>query len=435
MKSYDKYLNIEMAMPDLKLHRYLIADDDKLWRRPNKYRVVNSFLVGHWQLYRGSIIYRKFYVAQYWHMHTKQLAIAEVMRYVSGCDRKAVWGLTSSMGGGAHVSSWHNKYSLAKFESYDLEYNYRRFDSNQLSDINLSNSRYKYIKSELIVMDPRDEHYIFRVMAKYDKYPDQVEWLMKSGATNIVLGGDRLRWTRKGYEILGLKNKHEFNWYKKSGIPLKDFKSNKDEIFKYSIDSIRKFYALEHSKELVKEHGFKLSRKLIDYVHENNYTTYRDYLRALKDLGETHIDSKTKYPDDLRIAHDTATAKVNVARDEITCRKFKEQFDKFKEMAYFNEKLIIRPVKNPDELIVESAKLNHCVKTYADRVAKGATEIFFIRSKEAANEPFITLELVRNEIVQCRGEHNCKPPEYVNEFINCWANKFKLNNKYASSSW
>lgn len=427
MKSYDKYLNIEMAMPDLKLRRYLIADDDKLWRRPNKYRVVNSFLVGHWQLYRGSIIFRKFYVAQYWHMHTKQLAIVEVMRYVSGCDRKAVWGLTSSMGGGAYVSSWRNRYSLAKFESYDLEYNYRRFDSNRLSDIDLSKSRYRYIKAQLKAMDPREEHYIFRVMSKYDKYPDQVEWLMKSGATNVVLSGERLRWTKKGYEILGLKNKHEFNLYKKSGIPLKDFKANKGEIFKYSIDSIRKFYALEHSKELVNEHGFKLSSKLINYVNEHNYTSYRDYLKALKDIGETHIDSKMKYPEDLTFAHDIATAKVNVARDEITCRKFKDQFDKFKELAYFNEELIIRPVKSPDELIVESAKLSHCVKTYAERVTKGETEIFFIRSKDAANEPFVTLELMRNEIMQCRGDHNSAPPKYVKQFISDWANKFKLN--------
>ena len=65
--------------------------------------------------------------------------------------------------------------------------------------------------------------------------------------------------------------------------------------------------------------------------------------------------------------------------------------------------------------------LNHCVRAYIDKVARGITSILFIRRMEEPEKPYFTLELSpKGEVVQCRGDHNCSCPEEVEEFINKW---------------
>ena len=96
-------------------------------------------------------------------------------------------------------------------------------------------------------------------------------------------------------------------------------------------------------------------------------------------------------------------------------------------------KLFSIGVRSSEDLIRESAKLNHCVKTYADKYANGLTNIFLVRKRENVNEPFYTLELTDNGIKQLRGNNNCKPTNEVVEFINKWANKFKFTGVYVTT--
>jgi hypothetical protein len=59
------------------------------------------------------------------------------------------------------------------------------------------------------------------------------------------------------------------------------------------------------------------------------------------------------------------------------------------------------------ELKAEGKALHHCVGTYAERVANGSTNIFFIRKAEQPDTPYYTLEIGQNgSIVQCRGNKN-----------------------------
>ena len=79
--------------------------------------------------------------------------------------------------------------------------------------------------------------------------------------------------------------------------------------------------------------------------------------------------------------------------------------------------------KSGDEIRAEGAELHHCVGGYVEKVAKGETSIFFIRKADVPDEPYFTLEWKNNDIVQCRGLHNCGMPPEVKAFIQAFKKK------------
>ena len=57
---------------------------------------------------------------------------------------------------------------------------------------------------------------------------------------------------------------------------------------------------------------------------------------------------------------------------------------------------------------------------YDQRIAKEQSLIFFVRSAEEPERPFVTLEysLEKHRVLQCHGKNNSKPSEEVLDYIN-----------------
>ena len=85
--------------------------------------------------------------------------------------------------------------------------------------------------------------------------------------------------------------------------------------------------------------------------------------------------------------------------------------------------LILIVPKTGDEIRAEGAALHHCVGSYVERVAKGETSVFFIRKADSPDKPYFTLEWKNNDIVQCRGLHNCGMPPEVRAFTQAFKKK------------
>ena len=90
--------------------------------------------------------------------------------------------------------------------------------------------------------------------------------------------------------------------------------------------------------------------------------------------------------------------------------------------------LLVVP-KDADEIKAEGAALHHCVGTYVERVAKGETNIFFVRKEEEPDVPFFTMEYKNGQVVQCRGSHNCGMPSNVKSFVNEFQKKMNAYEK------
>lgn len=79
--------------------------------------------------------------------------------------------------------------------------------------------------------------------------------------------------------------------------------------------------------------------------------------------------------------------------------------------------MIIQP-KQLSDIAYEGKVLSHCVGGYAERHAKGALSIMFIRKKSEPDKPYYTMEVSADgKIVQVRGKRNIAPNKEVEDLI------------------
>lgn len=113
--------------------------------------------------------------------------------------------------------------------------------------------------------------------------------------------------------------------------------------------------------------------------------------------------------------------------DSKQCReKFLLQYEKHKKYRYTCKDLMIYPVKTPEELVIESRELHHCVRTYVEKISNEETMILFVRKLEDKKSPFYTIELYKNKVLQIRGMHNSNATDEVREFVFEWCKEKKL---------
>lgn len=162
-------------------------------------------------------------------------------------------------------------------------------------------------------------------------------------------------------------------------------------------------------------------KKKIDY--------YRDYLSHAQRLGMNLQDTRVLYPKNLVKAHNEVIAQYEVQKDIVITKRI-EQYSKELQKYNFKEKrLSIFPAGSQNDLIKESLELDHCVRTYAERMSSRKTSIFFIRKTNQIDKPYVTLELKNNIVIQCRGYRNniTKPLDNdIKTFVNDWCRKFNF---------
>ena len=327
------------------------------------------------------------------------------------------------------VSDWHDHlYLPEEYVNPGTDLRYANLDVNRFADDWFSDH---FMIDKLI-----------RYMSDFLKYP-ATEILEKSGFDNIVM--NRANGCRTRY--LNMRAKDLRKILKMNGADVKKLRQENPTIgFLEEIHRIRK-YAPWAQIEDIGELGnilnryietrvmdrieastdiSKLLKKILDYeIRTGNTFTirdYGDYLEAVLRLG-ARLDKKTLYPKDFAEAHnryiDEAERKKKTI-DAVNFSKYQLEITGMEE-PFIDGSLMIRPAVTPQELRTESQMLNHCVRTYIDKVARGITSILFIRRMEEPEKPYFTLELSpKGEVVQCRGDHNCSYPEEVEEFINKW---------------
>ena len=155
---------------------------------------------------------------------------------------------------------------------------------------------------------------------------------------------------------------------------------------------------------------------------DNTEEIFRDYLLDCVTLGLDLDDRAVLLPRDLNAAHRRTIAQVKHKANEAKRAEFHRRAEKLAAWRYEADGLLIRPAADADELIAEGASLHHCVGGYADRMADGETDIFFVRRLDKPDEPYYTLELKDRRVVQCRTLHNAsyEGNQAVYDFVAAW---------------
>ena len=109
------------------------------------------------------------------------------------------------------------------------------------------------------------------------------------------------------------------------------------------------------------------------------------------------------------------------SKDEQYKELLKNHLNKYQEMEV--KDFIIRLPKNIGEIIYEGLVQHNCVgNIYIDRILSRRSNILFVRKKESPDEPFVTLEVFNDRIVQCRYKYNkmCGPEitDIVEEYLS-----------------
>lgn len=284
-------------------------------------------------------------------------------------------------------------------------------------------------------------------MADFLKYP-AVEILEKSGFETIV--ENRADGQRSRY--LNMRGKDLRKILRVDGADVKKLRKEEPTIrFMNDLHEIRKMaqwakvedvaelteianrYIDSRKLRLINENVdmSKLLRRLLeekratgDHITLNDYA---DYLEAVIRLGR-RLDKKTLYPGNFLRAHNEAIGEAEEKKTTIDAANFAKYQKEITGMEgpQIKGDLLIRPAKTPQELRNESQALNHCVRTYIDRVARGQTSILFIRKVKEPDRPYFTMEInAKGDMVQCRGRNNCGYPKEVGEFISEFMKEYK----------
>lgn len=249
-----------------------------------------------------------------------------------------------------------------------------------------------------------------------------------------------IRWSQKGYKLLGLENKKELELVTicNSFGGLKYYRKHKNDIKKLKINDDHELFVYDVLKN---RHFSNITRKVIEYIsnedkkrgyvysHLSSASNYIDYIGFCNNLG-IPLTSAIKYPNDLRKAHDELQDKIKTKVSKTETQKIQKQvIEKLCKYRYASEEFIITPANSVEDLINESKELSHCVRTYVNRYANGDTSIFLIRKRDDVMIPFYTLELKNKKVHQVRGKHNCDPTDDVRNFVVAWCKKHKLDSK------
>ena len=155
---------------------------------------------------------------------------------------------------------------------------------------------------------------------------------------------------------------------------------------------------------------------------------YLDYIKFCKKLRYNLKDKSILYPKNLRVKHDELQNLVKINKDKQTRKQIKARYNKIKQNTYENKKFVIYPTKSIEEMINESAQQNNCVKTYADRVAKGKCDIYFMRLVNEREKSLVTVEVRGNKVVQQRIKNNMDTTPEQKRFLKKWEKEILCKN-------
>lgn len=294
----------------------------------------------------------------------------------------------------------------------------------------------------------------------YSRYPC-IEYLTKEGFGGLV--DDKL-WGRGCYRAVNWKadsifkilklNKNdlrELREYKDKGdaLFLRLFQISKKDKSNLTLDEIKevKEYGGSYFKELSLVHKYTTLRKINNYIKLQRkkekpssfkttiLRTWRDYIADCKTLDMNLKDEHVLFPKNLYSAHQNTIKQIKIVADTSLNIAISKRLKVLNKYRFESNELLIRPAQDSIELMEEGKALTHCVGGYADRYAKGETNIFFIRKVSESDKSYYTIEIQKDKIVQVRGKNNRSPSEDVKEFIKVFTEerltkkKIKVQNR------
>lgn len=167
----------------------------------------------------------------------------------------------------------------------------------------------------------------------------------------------------------------------------------------------------------------------IGWCRELKYDLDNKFIYMPNNFKKVHDRTAEEY----KALQDKKAAAEKKRREKLAAKKMAETKKAMEEIFSRNDGvdafqikgkgLILVVPQSGDEIRKEGEVLHHCVGGYVDRVARGETNIFFIRKADHPEKSYFTMEWRDNKIIQCRGFKNCGMPADVQAFVKVFEKK------------
>lgn len=174
--------------------------------------------------------------------------------------------------------------------------------------------------------------------------------------------------------------------------------------------------------KLLHEQGLDSLKGMSGKGYFRDYTNMRMLLRA----------RMPKFPDALKTKHDILSVNVQSMEDKKLNELAKQQVPRWKaweQTSVESSKFQMVAPESTKDLSIEASQMHNCVAGYANAVAKGKTNILFLREKEDKDKSVATIEIKYSPknlcyvIAQAKLRDNQPIEKEHYEFLKQWANK------------
>ena len=144
-------------------------------------------------------------------------------------------------------------------------------------------------------------------------------------------------------------------------------------------------------------------------IHAHEYVDYLDVLTRMR----IPLVADNVFPKDFQTTYVKMSKAYSMAKDSlnkeamIRIRDALMSDKKVRKYLKANTKYLVFVPESPEELVLESKRLNNCLATYIDKVAQGNTSVFFIRDADNPNAALYAMEVRDGKMIQLHGINNC----------------------------
>ena len=119
-------------------------------------------------------------------------------------------------------------------------------------------------------------------------------------------------------------------------------------------------------------------------------------------------DKAVLFPKDLRTAHAHTMAQIKYKQNQALETEYEKKRRPVMKRKYewAAMGMVVIVPEHVSDLISEGEKQHNCVGSYMERVAKGRTDVVFIRKDKAPEKSYITMEIHKGKIIQARTKNN-----------------------------
>lgn len=274
---------------------------------------------------------------------------------------------------------------------------------------------------------------LLKYLRVYQEYPE-AEYMLKMGLPAFCKSKTILKKVRKDKAfrkwLISHHNEITSQYCYVSTI-LRAYKENRPIKETQRLENHLKTFNVDGEYRPLREMFKKDLERFIFYIEKQDttYRTYIDYLNACKFLKIDMTLDKNRYPHDFKRWHDIRINEYLSEKARLDEIERKKQYEAFSKIAkkymplqdYAKGDYMIIIAKSPAELKREGNLLHHCVggMGYDQKFIKEQSLIFFVRDKSNPDTPLVTVEysLETKRVLQSHGDHNSKPNQNVQRFI------------------